>query len=243
MIIQKFGGVCLQNKEMRAHCIQAIQEALTRSTNVVVVVSAIGRHENPYSTDRLLTISEDLAHNRKASDLIASCGELIATAILSAELHAAQIPNDFLHGTQTGIHTEGQFGQATIQSIETTLYDQYLKRYNCLIIPGFQGLNAQGDMMTLGRGGSDLTAVALAHALKATHVEFYKDVAGVFNVDPKTSTSCHKYDHLTYDQFLTSIPEDHSVLQRQAVLTAKEKAIPLYVKGISSVEDGTWIHH
>lgn len=243
MIIQKFGGVCLQDKEMRSHCIQAIQDALKRSEKVIVVVSAIGRHENPYSTDRLLTISDDLTKDAKACDLIASCGELIATAILSAELNAVHIPNHFLQGAQTGIQTTGQFGQASITAVQTAFYEQYFKHYDCLIIPGFQGLNANGEVMTLGRGGSDLTAVTLANALQATHVEFYKDVAGIFNADPNKTTACKKYDDLTYDDFLSTITEEHSVLQRKAVISAKEKAIPLYVKGITSSENGTWIRH
>lgn len=242
MIIQKFGGVCLQNKEMRKLCIEAIRDALTRSNKVIVVVSAIGRKENPYSTDRLLTISDDLQADAKARDLIASCGELIATAILSAELHANYIPNTFLQGAQTGIQTAEAFGRASIQSIQTPFYEQYFEEYDCIIVPGFQGLNKKGEVMTLGRGGSDLTAVALADALQATHVEFYKDVAGIFNADPAINAACEKYEQLTYDAFLSSITAENSVLQRKAVMWAKEKAIPLYVKGIASSETGTWIH-
>lgn len=241
MIIQKFGGVCLQNQEMRKLCIEAIRKACAHSNKVIVVVSAIGRKENPYSTDRLLTISDALQHDLKAQDLIASCGELIATAILSAELHAASIPNTFLQGVQTGIQTTGDFGQATINHIDPFFFKHYLQQVNCLIVPGFQGFNEQKEVVTLGRGGSDLTAVALADALQASHVEFYKDVAGVFTDDPAINTTYEKYEQLTYDEFLRSITAENSVLQRKAVMWAKEKTIPLYVKGIASSEPGTWI--
>ena len=212
MIIQKFGGAAMRDHAMRQLCIQRIQEGLTEHTQVLVVVSAIGRQESPYSTDRLLSITPALHTSTAASDLAAACGELLASAVLSAELEAAGIENKIMHSQNAGITTTGSFGNATIDRIETSYMKQALKNVTCIIIPGFQGMNSTGDYMTLGRGGSDLTAIAIGSSLRASHVEFFKDVPGVMTADTHISPN------------------------------AKKTAIPLYIKGIAGLESGTWIH-
>ncbi len=241
MIVQKFGGIAMKCEKMRTSCMKHIQAALQKHKKIVVVVSAIGRLGDPYATDSLINLSKSLSANPVAKDLIASCGEVIAASVLSAELQHFGIQNEILHGKQTGIVTAGNFGDAIIDSIHPTFILQALKENDCVIIPGFQGMNKQGQMMTLGRGGSDLTAVALANAIQASHVEFFKDVPGVLTGDPTVVSTYEKFDYLSFDQLLALLNTDNSIVQKRAICLAKEKAIPLYVRGIATNEAGTWI--
>lgn len=242
MIVQKFGGIAMQSEEMRVNSMNHIKRGIEQFGKIVVVVSAIGRLGDPYATDSLLNLSEAFSSDNEAKDLVASCGELIAASVLSAELNQFGIPNKILHGKQAGIVTDGHFGDASIKNIDTTSIHDHLKKVDCIIIPGFQGMDLRGNVMTLGRGGSDLTAVALAEALNALHVEFYKDVPGVLTGDPNLVHDYEKYDTLTYDEFLLMLNNDNSIIQKRAALHAKKTAIPLYIRGIAGIEIGTWIH-
>lgn len=241
MIIQKFGGVAMQNEQMRTNCINHIKKGIDQYRNIVVVVSAIGRLGDPYATDSLLSISKALTSNNAARDLVASCGELIAASVLSAELSSVGIQNKVLHGQQTGILTSGQFGDASIVDIDTSMIHHYLNEIGCVIVPGFQGVDKKGNIMTLGRGGSDLTAVALAHALGASHAQFFKDVPGVMSGDPALLPNSRKLDTLTFDEFLPLLNCDKPIIQKRAALYAKKTATPLYIRGIAGSEAGTWV--
>ncbi|MCZ2257137.1 amino acid kinase family protein [Sporosarcina sp. G11-34] len=241
MIIQKFGGVAMQNEQMRTYCINHIKKGIEQYGKIVVVVSAIGRFGDPYATDSLLNLTTAFTSDKAARDLIASCGELIAASVLSAELTHLGILNKVLHGQQAGILTSGQFGDASIIDIDTTTIRHVLNDTNCVIIPGFQGMDHYGNVMTLGRGGSDLTAVALGEALQASHVEFFKDVPGVMTGDPALVSNYQKLDTLTFDQFLQLLQCDKPIIQLRAALHAKKTTMPLYIRGIASIETGTWI--
>lgn len=241
MIIQKFGGVAMKNEEMRLNCINHIKEGLNDFGDVVVVVSAIGRFGDPYSTDSLLQLTDAFASSTAASDLAASCGELIAAAVLSAELARAGVINTVLHGNQVGIMTAGEFGDGTITSIDPTSILKTLETTSCVIVPGFQGVAANGQVMTLGRGGSDLSAIALAGALQASHVEFFKDVSGVMTHDPREVENSRKLDFLKMDDFIPLLDCDRPVIQKRAALHAIKTATPLYIRGVASTETGTWV--
>ncbi len=241
MIIQKFGGPAMKNEEMRSKCINHIIEGMNEFGDVVVVVSAIGRYGDPYSTDSLLQLTDAFASSAAASDLAASCGELIAAAVLSAELARAGITNTVLHGMQAGIMTAGEFGDGTIIRIDPSSILKTLETISCVIIPGFQGVAANGQVMTLGRGGSDLSAIALAGALQASHVEFFKDVPGVMTHDPREVKNPLKLDLLRMDDFIPLLDCDRPVIQKRAALHAIKTATPLYIRGIASTEPGTWI--
>jgi len=241
MIIQKFGGIAMQTEEMRKKCIEHIKNGISQYGKVAVVVSAIGRLGDPYATDSLLNLTTALSSAKAARDLIASCGELIAVSVLSAELSQAGINNIILHGRQTGILTAGEFGDANIVQIDTSTITHHLSETHCILIPGFQGMDNNFNVMTLGRGGSDLTAVALAAALQAAHVEFFKDVPGVMTGNPKLVTNCRKFDALSFDEFIQLLNSDNSIIQKRAALYAKKTAIPLYIRGIAGTEAGTWI--
>ena len=241
MIVQKFGGVAMKDKQTREKCIRHIAAGIREHQNVVVVVSAIGRGSDPYSTDSLLQLTDAFNFSKAASDLAASCGEIIASAVLSAELIEAGIDNQVLHGIHAGIWTEGEFGDGIITDIDPTMIIDGLKESACIIIPGFQGVNERGQIMTIGRGGSDLTAVALAAALQATHVEFFKDVPGVMTTDPKRSAESKKIDSLTIPELLPLLEEARPIIQKRAAIYAHKKSMPLYISGIDTIEKGTWI--
>lgn len=241
MIVQKFGGVAMKDEQMRLKCIAHIKEGLQKYQKVIVVVSAIGRKNDPYSTDSLLQLTEAFSSVGEASDLAASCGELIAAAVLSAELERAGVPNTILHGAQAGILTKGPFGDGTIVHIDPTTMMSRLKKMDCILVPGFQGIDATGRVMTLGRGGSDLTAIALAAAVNASHVEFFKDVPGVMTNDPHKFANARKLDALSMDDFLPLLNCERPVIQQRAARHAIKTAIPLYIRGIASSEKGTWI--
>ena len=241
MIIQKFGGIAMKDHAMRMKCIEHIKRGIEQNGKVVIVVSAIGRLGDPYATDSLLSLSKGFYADLAARDLAAACGELIATAVLSAELNKYGINNTFLHGIQAGILTAGDFGDARIAHIDPTNIRSCLAEMDCVIIPGFQGMDKRGNIMTLGRGGSDLTAVSLATALQASHAEFFKDVPGVMTGDPRNVANCQKLDSLEFDDFLRLLDCERPIIQLRAALHAKEMALPLYIRGIAGTEEGTWI--
>lgn len=241
MIIQKFGGIAMKDEQMRMKCMEHIRTGIEEHGKVIVVVSAIGRLGDPYATDSLLRLTEAFTVDQIARDLVASCGELIAASVLSAELNQAGIANSVLHGTQAGIETAGDFGDAVIVRIETSTIQSCLEKMNCVIIPGFQGMDKKGNVMTLGRGGSDLTATSLATALHASHVEFFKDVPGVMTDDPRDVVDYKKLDLLTFDEFLVLLNRERPIIQMRAAVHAKKMAMPLYIRGIAGIEEGTWI--
>lgn len=231
----------MKNEEMRMKCITHIKNGIQDYNKIVVVVSALGREGDPYATDSLLNISQALQADKVSKDLVASCGELIAASVLSAELKQAGIRNTILYGKNAGIITDGEYGDATITHIETNEIVTSLNYYNCVIVPGFQGINKHGNYMTLGRGGSDLTAVALADVLSASHAEFYKDVAGVMTKNPAQSKDFKKLNELTFNEFLALLEEDRPIIQKRAAEHAKKTETPLYIRGIACTEKGTWI--
>ena len=241
MIVQKFGGIAMKDKKMRLNCINHIKDGLHEFGEIVIVVSAIGRYGDPYSTDSLLQLTDAFLPATAASDLVASCGELIAAAVLSAELEQAGVENTVLHGTRAGIMTTGVYGDGMISMIDTTSIRQNLKMTRCVIIPGFQGVAENGQTMTLGRGGSDLSAIALAAALQASHVEFFKDVPGVMTDDPREAKNPIKLDSLKLEAFIPLLDCERPIIQKRAALHAMKTAIPLYIRGIAGTESGTWV--
>ncbi len=242
MIVQKFGGVAMKDKQSRKLCIEHIKNGLKEHQNVIVVVSAIGRGSDPYSTDSLLQLTDAFSSSKAASDLAASCGELIAAAVISAELEQEGVPNRVLHGIQAGIWTAGNFGDGTIVDIDPAMITDSLSQTGCVVIPGFQGINENGQVMTIGRGGSDLTAIALGAALRVSHVEFFKDVPGVMTGDPRTNENTTKLSDMAINELLPLLETDRPIIQKRAALYAMQKAIPLYIRGIATLEEGTWIY-
>ncbi|MFE6167263.1 aspartate kinase [Viridibacillus arvi] len=247
MIIQKFGGIAMQSEASRKHCILHIRKAIHKFEKAVIVVSAMGRGGDAYATDTLLTLTSAFKNDSKSKDLVAACGEMIAAAVISAELEQCGIDNTLLYGQGIGIETSDNFGDAEIHAVHTTAIEKALSETSCVIVPGFQGSTAEGDITTLGRGGSDLTAALLGAALKAQFIEYYKDVPGVMTYNPKVNANAELISKLTYPEFHELLNDNHPIVQKKAAETAEKHHLTLHIRNTFSMDQGTLIipaiHH
>jgi aspartate kinase len=182
--VLKFGGTSVAGRGERAMAIARICDARDAGFAVVAVVSAIGRPPDPYATDTLLGLIEERERSANA-DLLLSAGELIAAAIFAEELSAAGVEAVALSGAQAGIVTDAHHGDARILRVEPHAITDALDRSAVPIVAGFQGATEDGVVTTLGRGGTDLTAIAIGHALEAQRVDIYTDVSGAMTADPR----------------------------------------------------------
>lgn len=182
--VLKFGGTSVAGRGERAAAIARIRDAREAGFAVVAVVSAIGRAPDPYATDTLLALIEERERGANA-DLLLSAGELIAAAIFGEELSAAGIEAVALSGAQAGIVTDARHGDAQILRVDPHAIHAALDRGAVPVVAGFQGATEDGVVTTLGRGGTDLTAIAIGHALEAQRVDIYTDVSGAMTADPR----------------------------------------------------------
>lgn len=243
MIVQKFGGIAMRDKDSRKICIQHIKKGLAKYKSAIVVVSAMGRLGDPYSTDTLIQLTDAFQLAPESKDVAAICGELLSSSVLYAECLKEQIPCQLAYGVQAGIYTDDRFGDATIIKTSKKAIEELLQHIPCVIVPGFQGITTDHRFTTLGRGGSDLTAILLASLFGARAVEFYKDVPGVMSGDPKSSTNAQKLSHVSY-QKLQNLCETakHPLIQKKAVDMAAKHHVPLHIRPFDSSEEGTWIN-
>ena len=181
IIVQKYGGSLLATTEGREEAARQIIKTRNAGSAVIAVASAIGREGDPYATDTLITLLHDVDPrvDPRTMDLLLSTGEIISTALLAHMLVRMGCPAVALTGAQAGILTTDEHTDARILSIDAAVIRRYLERGEVVVIAGFQGVTPDGEITTLGRGGSDTTAVALGAALGADVVEIYKDVDGI----------------------------------------------------------------
>ena len=199
LIVQKYGGTSVADKKRIMNAASRIAEAYRSGNRLVVVVSAQGS-----TTDELIKSAEDIdpdASGREL-DMLLSTGEQQSAALMAMALKKMGLPAISLNGWQMGIVTTENHGNARIESIVTDRIENELNAGNIVIAAGFQGINEKGDITTLGRGGSDTTAVALAAALKAERCEIYTDVEGVYTADPRVVSTAEKLDSISYDEML-----------------------------------------
>src|SRR5690625_2609531 len=177
LLIQKFGGTSVQTKENRSYVMKQIKHALDKGYKLVVVVSALGRNPDPYATDSLLKMVDYPTTNnsKRELDMLMSCGETIASVVLSNELQSNQISATALTGAQAGLITNDDFNEAKIKQVKPNRIKHELKHYDVVVVAGFQGRTESGDITTIGRGGSDTTAAAFGAALQAEYVDIYTD--------------------------------------------------------------------
>ncbi len=243
ILIQKFGGTSLSTDQARKHVIKHIKAALKQEYKVVVVVSAMGRRGDPYATDTLLSWVYDHGNTlpKREIDLLLSCGEVISAVTLCSLLQAEGIVSTVLNGAQAGIHTNDQFGSAQIISIETTAILTQLKQEKLVIVTGFQGKFEDAEITTLGRGGSDTTATALAAALKAEQVDIFTDVDGIMTTDPKVVKEAKHLKRVTYAEISNMANHGAKVVHPRAVDIAMRANIPMRVRSTFSLHEGTLI--
>jgi len=227
LIVQKYGGTSVANIDRIKSVVQTIMKTRATGKNVLVVVSAMAGE-----TNRLLNLSKQLSDSpdRREIDLLLSSGERISSALLSIALHAAGCPAVSLTGRQMGLVTDNIHTRARIKHIDTARVKKILKDNHVVVCAGFQGISEDGDVTTLGRGGSDTSAVALAVALNAEACEIYTDVKGVYTADPRVVPSARKLDMVSFDEMLEMASLGASVLQVRCVEFAKNFNMPITVR-------------
>ncbi len=238
LIVQKYGGSSVADVErMKAVAERIIAEA-DRGHAVVVVVSAMGK-----TTDNLLSLVAQVTDRPDARevDMLLATGEQVAISMLTIVLHSMGRKAISMTGPQVGIVTDGSHRKARIRGIQAERITSYLQEGNIVIVAGFQGSTTDGQITTLGRGGSDTTAVALAAALKADRCDIYTDVDGVYTTDPRIVKEARKLDFITYDEMLELASLGAKVLHSRSVELAKNFNVPLQVLSSFTQAPGTMV--
>ncbi|MBU8879617.1 aspartate kinase [Bacillus sp. FJAT-29790] len=231
LIVQKFGGTSVGDVARIQNVAERIIEEKGRGNDVVVVVSAMGK-----STDQLVGLAKEISAqpSKREMDMLLTTGEQVTISLLAMALIEKGYPAVSFTGWQAGIKTESVHGNARILDIDTEKMETELRQGNIIVVAGFQGVTEEGAISTLGRGGSDTTAVALAAALKADKCDIYTDVTGVFTTDPRYIKDARKLMAVSYDEMLELAHLGAGVLHPRAVEFAKNFNIPLEVR--SSIE-------
>lgn len=245
LIVQKFGGTSLSDEQSRRHVLRHIIREHEAGCSLVVVVSAMGRSGEPYATDSLLELirKNGNALPVRERDLLLSCGELISAATLCSLLNAEGIPSVVLTGGQAGILTDARFGAARIVDIKTDKMNQHLAEGRVVIVTGFQGMTSDGEMTTLGRGGSDTSATALGAALNAAIVDIYTDVDGILTADPRWVSNARPLTVVSYEEICNMAQNGAKVIHPRAVEIAMKAGVPVRVRSTFSEGEGTLVTH
>lgn len=239
--ILKFGGTSVSAPEVRAQAIAQVLRKRALGKAVVVVVSAMGRSGAPYATDTLLGLFGDSQPTGHVKDLLASCGETISACLFANDLVQKGCPAEPLTGTQAGIITDDCFTQANIRDMDTTKVMLLLEQGIIPVITGFQGKTVRGDVTTLGRGGSDTSAVEIGGLLGAEEIHIFTDVPGIAKVDPRLYPDTEWISHINYDDMLLLSSWGAGVIHPRAVEAAKRYSVPTYVRSTFSDSGGTRI--
>lgn len=234
LIVQKFGGTSVGSIERIKNVAHIIRSTVEKGDRVVAVVSAMSGE-----TDRLVRLAHELAsepHEREM-DMLLSSGERVTSALLSIALNESGLPAQSMTGRQVGIRTDSVHTKARIASISSERLVEVLSQGKVPIVAGFQGISAEENVTTLGRGGSDTTAVALAVAIKADRCDIYTDVTGVFTADPNLVPNARKLDQISYEEMLELASLGAKVLQTRSVEFAMKYRMPVRVRSTFVPED------
>ncbi|HEY5348170.1 MAG TPA: aspartate kinase [Candidatus Lustribacter sp.] len=231
--VLKFGGTSVADAEHRALAFERIIAARDSQQDTVAVVSAMGRPPAAYATDALLGLIAGASATRN-SDVLLSTGELIAAAVFAHELEGAGVPAVALTGAQAGIVTDARHGDATILRVDPAPLRALLDRGIVPVVAGFQGATQDGVTTTLGRGGTDLSAIAIGHALGAERTDIYTDVSGVMTADPRRIDGAHTIDRASLDEMTELAEHGAKVMHRKAAEFARRTGTPYAIKGLRS---------
>ncbi len=231
LIVQKFGGTSVGSTDKIKNVAKRVLSYQKQGHQVVVVLSAMSGQ-----TDKLLGFAADVQKipDLREMDMLLSTGEQVTISLFAMAVKAAGSDAISLRGDQVRILTDDQHTRARIREIDTKLISKHLDEGKIVTIAGFQGVTDLGDITTLGRGGSDTTAVALAAALKADACEIFTDVEGVFTTDPNICSEARKIDMITYDEMLELASLGAKVLEIRSVGLAKRYGVPLHVRSTFS---------
>ncbi|HVC45163.1 MAG TPA: aspartate kinase [Candidatus Binataceae bacterium] len=239
LIVQKYGGTSVGSLERIRAVAERVGRARARGDQIVVVVSAMAGE-----TNRLLQMAADLsdAPDPREADVLVSTGEQVSAALLAIRLRSLGYPTVSFLGHQLKITTDSRHGAAKIKAVDCERLHRALGDGHIAVVAGFQGVNPDGDITTLGRGASDLTAVALAAATHASVCEIYTDVDGVYTADPNICPRARRLDRISYDEMLEMAGLGAKVLQLRSVELARRFNVPLVVRSSFSEESrGTWV--
>ena len=237
-VVMKFGGTSVGDPEKLKDVAARIVAAHAEGTRVVAVLSAMGD-----TTDELVRLAYEISPRPEPRelDMLISVGERISCALAAMAIHDLGDEAISLTGSQAGIVTDTVHGKAKIVDVRARRIHEALDQGKVVLVAGFQGVSTDLDITTLGRGGSDTTAVALAAALAAGHCEIYTDVAGVFSADPRIVPNARKLHAVSYDEMLELSASGAKVLQLRSVEVARNYGVKLHVRSTFSDDDGTWV--
>ena len=232
IVVQKFGGTSVANFEKMAEVCEIVKKTKETGNDVVIVVSAMGRKGDPYATDTLLGLLEQVTNNPtdREKDMLMSCGEIISSTLMASMLTANGVEAVAFTGSQAGMMTNGVYSDAKIKDIDPSRIKRELEEGKVVVVAGFQGGDDRGDINTLGRGGSDTSAVALGKALGCKYVEIYTDVDGIMTADPRVEPDAKVLDYIDYEEVFQMADKGAKVIHPRAVQIAKDGNITLAIK-------------
>ncbi|MBC8316721.1 MAG: aspartate kinase [Desulfobulbaceae bacterium] len=238
IIVQKFGGTSVANPEKIKAVAERVMKLHRQGNKMVVVLSAMAGE-----TNRFVDLAKQMQKipDPREMDVLLSSGEQVTVSLFAMAVKAAGLDCVSLLGDQVKIKTDTMHTKARIKSIDTDRMCRYLDEGKIIVVAGFQGITEDNDITTLGRGGSDTTAVALAAALKADQCEIFTDVEGVYTTDPNVCPSARKIDRITYDEMLELASLGAKVLDIRSVGFAKRYKVPLHVRSTFTDTEGTWV--
>ena len=238
LVVHKYGGTSVGDLDRIENVANRVAKVRDAGDDVVVVVSAMSGE-----TNKLIGYAEHFTSTpaKKEMDMLLSSGERVTAALLSIALQSKGFDAVAMSGRQAGIMTDDSHTYARIETIDPTAMHNAIAKGKIVVVAGFQGINKDGSVTTLGRGGSDLSAVALAGALKADQCEIYSDVDGIYTTDPRIEPNARKLDTISYDEMLELSSLGAKVLQNRSVELAKKLKVRLYAKSSFSDNEGTLI--
>lgn len=238
LIVQKYGGSSVATTDLILNVAKRVKKSVELGNKLVVVVSAQGK-----TTDNLLTLAKSINTNpsKREIDMLISTGEQQSSALLAITLEKIGVDAVSLTGEQAGIFASKAYGNAKILSINTKRIEKEIEEGKVVVIAGFQGINELGDIATLGRGGSDTTAVSVAAAIKADKCEIYSDVDGIYTADPRIVEKAVKLEQISYDEMLELASMGAKVLHNRAVEVAKNNNVTLMSGSSFSDVEGTYV--
>lgn len=236
LIVKKFGGSSVKDKEHIFNVAERCVEEYKKGNDVIVVLSAMGD-----TTDELIAKAKDINPNasRREMDMLLTTGEQVSVSLMAMAIATFGVPTVSLNAFQVGMHSTSAYGNARFKKVDTDRIEHELEYRKIVIITGFQGINKYEDYATLGRGGSDTTAVAIAAALHADSCEIYTDVDGVYTADPRIVPNARKLEQISYDEMLELASLGARVLHNRSVEMAKKYGVQLVVRSSLNRSEGT----
>ncbi|RDI47401.1 aspartate kinase [Falsibacillus pallidus] len=243
LIVQKFGGTSVKDQESRKQAKRQIEKGLNEGYKVVVVVSAMGRKGDPYATDTLLSLAGGISSSisKREQDLLLSCGEIISSVVFTNMLLESGINATALTGAQAGFRTNSDHTNAKIMEMKCDRILRELQHHDVVVVAGFQGAAKNGDITTIGRGGSDTSAAALGAALNAEWIDIFTDVEGIMTADPRIAEKARPLEVVTYNEVCNMAYQGAKVIHPRAVEIAMGSKVPIRIRSTYSDGLGTLV--